>query len=87
MQNAASDLGLHCLLMVNIIKATPCKNVPLGTCRQQRSRSACTSVQSDHGLYFPLIESLDTTECMNEEQKPRIYFAHAQDDLNLHICT
>ena len=27
----------------------------------------------------------DTTECMNGEQRPGCYFAHAQDDLNLHI--
>ena len=28
---------------------------------------------------------MDTTEYMNGEQRPRRYFAHAQDDLNLHI--
>ena len=28
---------------------------------------------------------MNTTECMNGEQGPRWYFAHVQDDLNLHI--
>ena len=28
---------------------------------------------------------MDTTECMNGEQRPGWYFAHVQDDLNLHI--
>ena len=31
------------------------------------------------------MESLDTTECMNGEQRPGRYFAHAQGDLNLRI--
>ena len=54
-------------------------------CRQRRPRSDCPSTQSDQGLHCPLTESLDTTECMNREQSPRWYFAHAQDDLNLLI--
>ena len=52
---------------------------------QSRPRSACTSTQSDQGLHCLLTESLDTTECMNGEQRPGWYFAHVQDDLNLHI--
>ena len=35
-------------------------------------------------------ELLDTTEYLNGEQRHRRYFAHVQDDLNLHIfhfCT
>ena len=46
--------------------------------------SLCT-VQSDQGLPCPLTESLDTTECMNGEQRPGRYFADAQDDLNVCI--
>ena len=43
------------------------------------------SMQSDQGLFCPLTESLDITECINEKQRPG-YFA--QYDLNLHIlCT
>ena len=42
-------------------------------------------MQSDQGLDCPLTESLDTTGSMNGEQRPRSYFEHAQDDLNLHI--
>ena len=30
-------------------------------------------------------ESLDTTECMNGDQRPGRYFAHMQDYLNLSI--
>ena len=43
------------------------------------------SVQSDQGLHCLLTESLDTTECMNGEQRPGCYFVLTQDDLNLHI--
>ena len=56
-----------------------------GMCGQRRPRSACASAQSDQGLHCPLTESLDTIECMNGEQKPGWYLAHAQDDLNLRI--
>ena len=52
---------------------------------QQRSRSACTFMQSDQCLHCPLTESLDSTECVNGEQRPRWYFAQTQDDLNLLI--
>ena len=47
--------------------------------------SACSSAQSGQGLHCPLTESLDTTECMNGEQRPVYYFKHVQDDLNLRI--
>ena len=30
----------------------------------------------------PLAESLDTTKCMNGEQRPGLYLTHAQDDAN-----
>ena len=46
-------------------------------------RSACAFAQSDEGLNCPLTELLDTTECMNREQRPGCYLEHAQDDLNL----
>ena len=36
-------------------------------------------------LHCPHTESLDTTECMNGEQRPGWYFAHAQDNLNLRM--
>ena len=51
----------------------------------QTAQIDCTFVQSDQGLSSPLTESLYTTECMNGEKRPRQYFAHAQDDLNLRI--
>ena len=59
-----------------------CVNVFAGICGQQRPRSDCASAQSDLGLYCPLTESLDTTECMNGQQRPGWCFAHAQDDFN-----
>ena len=31
----------------------------------------------------PLAESLDTTECMNGEQRPGLYLTHAQDNEKL----
>ena len=51
----------------------------LGICGQQRPRSACTSAQSGQELYCPLTESLDSTECINGEQRPEWYFAYVQD--------
>ena len=43
-------------------------------------------MQYDQRLHCPLTEPLGTTtECMNGEQRPKLYFAHVQDDLNLHI--
>ena len=59
-----------------ITKATPCKNVSSGICRQGRSRSACASAQSDQGLCCSLTESINTTEYLNGEQRPGWYFAH-----------
>ena len=56
-----------------------------GICGQRSPRSACASAQSDQGFHCPLIESFDTTECKNGEQRPRWYFVHAQDDLDLLI--
>ena len=41
--------------------------------------------KSDQGLHCPLTESLNTTECMNGEQRSGWYFGHVQDDLNLLI--
>ena len=43
------------------------------------------STQPDLGLHCPLTEPMDTTERMNGKQRPDESFAHAQDDLNLHI--
>ena len=51
-----------------IILATPWENVSPGICGERRPRSACASAQSGQGVYCPLTESLDTTECMNGEQ-------------------
>ena len=65
--------------------AMQCENLSYGICGERRPRSACASAQSDQGLHCPLTESLDTTECINGEQRLGRYFVHAQDDLNLHI--
>ena len=46
------------------------ENVYTGIFGQRRPRSACAIAQSDRGLHFPLTKSLDTTECMNGEQRP-----------------
>ena len=56
-----------------------------GICGQLRPWSACASAQADQGLNCLLTESLGAAACMNGEQRPRWYFAHAQDDLNMHI--
>ena len=52
---------------LQIVKwVAPCENVSTGICGQRRPRSA----QSDQGLCCPLTESVDTTECINGEQRP-----------------
>ena len=40
--------------------------------------SACATTQSDEGLSCPLTKSLDTTECMNGQQ--RLELEHARDE-------
>ena len=87
-----SHLDLHCLHRylyrhtgLNFRLALPCEDRSSGIFEQRRSRQACTSAQSDQGLHCPLTKSVDTTECMNGQQRPGCYFAHAQDDLNLRM--
>ena len=63
------------------IYVAPCENVSSDICGQQRPRSACASAQSDQGLDCPLTEILDTTECMDIEQRSALYFVHAKNDL------
>ena len=50
--------------------AAPSENKSPGMCGQRRSKSDCASAWSDQGPYCPLIESLDTTDCINREQIP-----------------
>ena len=42
-------------------------------------------MQSDEDLHSSLTELLDTTECINGEQRLGRKFARGQDDLNLRI--
>ena len=51
-----------------IIWGGPCENASSDICGQRRPRSACASAQSDQGLHYPLIETLDTTESMMESE-------------------
>ena len=39
----------------------------MGICGQRRARYACASAQSNQGLPNPLAESLNTTECINDD--------------------
>ena len=63
------------------------KNVPLDHVRTVKAQIRLHNAQSDLGLHCLLTESLDTTEYINGEQRPRWYLANAQDDLNLHILS
>ena len=65
-----------------IIRATPWENVSLGICGQRRPRSACASRS-----LITLTESLNTTECMPQEQRPGWSFGHAQDDGAFCACS
>ena len=49
--------------------AKPCKNVSSGIRGQRRTRSDCAHAQSDQDFCCHLTELLDTTECINGEQK------------------
>ena len=60
------------------------RKVSSGICGKESPRSTCKSEQSD--LHCPLTESFDTTDCMNGEQRPGWYFAHAHDDLICALC-
>ena len=55
-------------------------------CADSENRRTYASAQSVQGLYCPITETLDITECVNGEQMLGGFFAHAQDDLNLRIC-
>ena len=68
-----------------MVLALPCENVSSGISGQQRPRSACACAQSDQGLRCPLTESLDTTECFNEEQCPDETLCMRRINLNLCI--
>ena len=71
-------------LTVTIIWATPCESVSSGMCGQRRPRSACASAQADQGLRCPLTDSLDTTECINREQRPDETLR--MRGMNLNLC-
>ena len=70
-----------------VVWAAPCENVSSGICGQRRSRSACTSAQSDQGLYYSLKESLETIEYINGDQIPEWDFLHTRDDWICTFCT
>ena len=84
-------LTVQHVAIANVNWDAPCENVSSGICVQRRPRLACTSAQSDQGFGCPLSELLDTIECMNGEQRPGWYMAHALDDWNPQmspmICT
>ena len=84
-QNSTIHRRQRGIFFITIKWAALCENISSGICGQRRPRSACASALSDQGLHCPLKESLDTTECINGEQMPGSYFAHAQNDANTHI--
>ena len=70
--SAQSNQFLHCLLTKSLDTnwVTACKHVSSGICGQQRPTSASVFAQSDQGFHCPLTEYLNSTECMNGEQRP-----------------
>ena len=62
--------------------AMPCKIYLQANSDSESLDQPAKSVQSDQVLPCLQTESLNNTECMNEEQRPTRYFVHAQDDLN-----
>ena len=57
------------------IWAAPCEKVSSAICGQQRPRLVCAPTQSDQSRHCGLTETLDTTECMNGEQRPADTFS------------
>ena len=55
------------------------------TCFRENVDSEGASAQSDQRLNCPLRKSMNKQECMNREQRPGLYLAHAQGGLNLRI--
>ena len=78
-------LVLRCAIPFIITWAMPCKIYLQAYADSESLDQPAKSVQSDQVLPCLQTESLNNTECMNEEQRPSQYFVHAQDDLNLCI--
>ena len=55
-----------CFLMTCAGYCKNAKNVSSGICGHRMPRSAFVSAQSADGLYCPLTEKLDTTECTTQ---------------------
>ena len=53
--------------------------------RTAKGQISLQSTQSDQDFPCQPTESLDMTECMNGQQRPRWYFVHVQDGLKLRI--
>ena len=62
----------------------------MGRAKRKRVFGYMQTAKAQTNLYIrtvwsgdcPLAESLDTTKCMNGEQRPGLYLTHAQDDAN-----
>ena len=79
------NTGVIFINKCSYIWAALCENGSLGICGQRRPCSDCAFAQSDKALDCLPIESLGTIECMNGEQRPGLYSAHARNDLNLRM--
>ena len=53
--------------------------------RTAQTKISLRIAQSNQGIPCPFTESVDTIECINDEQKPGRYLVHVQDDLNMRI--
>ena len=93
---ATSTFSIHVIIkegnqtLTQTVRVMPCKNMFLGTCRQQRPRSACASMKPDQGLHCQLLNRIIGYYRMYEcewRAKPGWCFAHGQDDLNLCILS
>ena len=56
-----------------------------GHVQKTKARSGCAPPQSDQDLHCPLTQPLNTTECMNGEQRPAWYFANEQGDPTAYV--
>ena len=66
-----------------MIWAAPCDKNFFGRMRTAKAQISLRIRKVWSGFHCPLTESLDTTECMNEEQMLGWYFAHVQANLNV----
>ena len=93
-----TSISVHALLIMDAIfyiirvtnlklryEAWQVKNVPLRHVQTPKTQIRLHRYPVWSGLSCPLLESLDTIECINGKQRPGLDLVHTQDDVTPHI--